>query len=319
MSLAYADAWDAYWQNACSADFTDKEVDQPLLSRLWRSLFLEEFRQHCPAIMLEVACGKGAVSEIARHCMEEIPGPSPTHLCLDYSLAAVKTSCQRANPDAGLVADAARLPLQPGSVDLIFSQFGIEYAGKEAILECARLLRKNGLFSALIHYRESAISMESQNNHAALSQVEASLIFARARVLFKAGFATSGSPEADPAFRQADQSLAPAVSQVTAVLQRFGPGVAGGIVLQFYRDLGQMFNNMQAYELTAILDWLDRMEQELLSYRQRMASMLGAAMDAGQITQTAQQLETCGLKVEKCSPIESEQGILAWHLQGRAR
>ena len=318
MQQAYAESWDHYWVNACSAGYEEKEVSQPALQQFWASLFRRELRHHQPAIILELACGKGAVSEIAQFCIGETQTTSPTHLCLDYSLTAVRSVCQQNGVNAGLVADASKLPFKQESVDLIFSQFGIEYAGEQAIVDSALLLKKQGLFAALLHHRDGQIFTESQRSHDALLQVEQSQIFTLARKAFEAGFARTEQPGTQQTFRNADQALAPAVRQVTGVLQQFGPGIAGGILLHFYRDLGQMFNRMQAYELSDILAWLDRMKQELASYRLRMRSMLDAALNADQVANICRQMKRSGLTLEVCQPVSGKTGLLAWQLQARA-
>ena len=55
--------------------------------------------------------------------------------CIDISESAISTLVDRFPEVSGVVADARAIPLESESYDVAASQFGIEYAGLEAIDE----------------------------------------------------------------------------------------------------------------------------------------------------------------------------------------
>lgn len=321
MSVSNAGAWDAYWQQATEAGFRDKEAEHAEIEQFWHQFFSGQFRQRPPTVMLELACGKGAVSEIANQCLDKSAisqNLEIRHYCLDYSLAAVKTTTETLNLQGGLVADGAALPIKAASADLIFSQFGIEYAGDQALINAAEVLTPQGRMAAVIHHRDGLIYQHASASSDALQQVIQSGVFELARNAFVTGFNMLKGHGNHGDFEKADKALSIPVKKMTTLLRQQGPGIADGIILQFYRDLGDMFNRMQAFESSDIINWLNNMEVEFCSHLQRMQSMLDAAYDKDGIAQQCQQLEALGLKIEKCEEVANPQGILGWQLVVRA-
>jgi hypothetical protein len=323
MSGNNAGAWDAYWQKAIQAGFRNKEAEHAEIEQFWNQFFISQFEQQPPAVMLELACGKGAVSEIAHQCLQKTTQSKPLnqepeveirHYCLDYSLAAVKTTAKKLGLQGGIVANGAALPLKAASSDLVFSQFGIEYAGDHGLINAAETLRPKGKMAAIIHHRDGLIYQHASNSVNALEQVIQSHIFELARNAFAAGFNMLKGNGSHDDFQHADRALSIPVRKITALLQQQGPGIADGIILQFYRDLGDMFKRMQAFEASDIINWLNMMEEDFSSHLLRMQSMLDAAYDKDAISQQCQQLNDLGLTIEECKEVANHQGILGWQL-----
>ncbi|ALS97541.1 class I SAM-dependent methyltransferase [Lacimicrobium alkaliphilum] len=323
MSGSNAGAWDAYWQKATRAGFQNKEAEHAEIEQFWNQFFISEFQHQPPAVMLELACGKGAVSDIAHQCLEKTTQSQPLnqnteievrHYCLDYSLAAVKTTTETLGLQGGLVADGAALPIKTASADLIFSQFGIEYAGDHALINAAEILTPQGRMAAIIHHRDGLIYQHASTSSDALQQVIQSGVFELARNAFAAGFNMLKGNGSHDDFQKADRALSIPVRKMTTLLRQQGPGIADGIILQFYRDLGDMFNRMQAFNASDIINWLNSMEEDFSSHLQRMQSMLGAAYDKDTITQQCQQLTSLGMTIEECKEVTNPQGILGWQL-----
>ncbi|GGD48201.1 class I SAM-dependent methyltransferase [Lacimicrobium alkaliphilum] len=327
MSGSNAGAWDAYWQKAIKVGFHNKEAEHREIEQFWRQFFTCQFEQQSRTVILELACGKGAVSEIAHQCLEKSSICQPPnqnaeievrHYCLDYSLAAVKNTLEKPGLEGGIVADAAALPLKNNSADLVFSQFGIEYAGRKALLNAAKIVKPGGRLAAIIHHANGLIYQHSKCSVKALERVMQTDIFPLARRAFTAGFEVLNGNTGQETFVRADSDMSVAVKQITALLKQQGPSVADGIILQFYRDLGDMFNRLQVFEAKDIANWLNNMEDDFSSHLQRMQSMLDAACDKEAMAFECQQLTAEGLSIEHCEEIASHQGILGWKLIAKA-
>lgn len=95
------------------------------------------------AKVLDVGIGTGAFSDLFAERGAEITGVDISPWMLDL--------CSRAHPEFRLIAgDFTHLPLADGSQDLVVSSFAFHHLTDleraEAILECMRVLRRDGAF-----------------------------------------------------------------------------------------------------------------------------------------------------------------------------
>jgi malonyl-CoA O-methyltransferase len=100
-----------------------------------------------PESVLDLGCGTGggAVALARRYRRGHV-------LALDLSAAMLRQAQRRRRPwrrFAALCADAARLPLAAGSVDLVFSNLMLQWCGDPEVVfrECARVLRPGGVLT----------------------------------------------------------------------------------------------------------------------------------------------------------------------------
>lgn len=273
-SAGFAPAWDTYWQGTReNAAHKEGGVQEALLAEFWRDLLSEQLTENPNLRILDLACGNGAVTGF----VGEI-NPALRVNCCDYSLHALMELERRHPGNLPVVADAARLPYTDASFDLVVSQYGVEYAGAEAIVEAARLLAPGGTLALLVHVYEGAIYRECERNRNVVTAIRALDILALAQNAFAAGFALNAGTGAPQEFKQAEQAFTPAVRGLEQILREAGPGAAGGLPGQLYQDIAHMYRRMSAYEPADILDWLAGMARELDAYQGRMQSMLDAAL-----------------------------------------
>ncbi|WP_169542476.1 class I SAM-dependent methyltransferase [Sphingomonas baiyangensis] len=141
-----SDIWSAYWRTAprdgCTAGLPPA-VAAAIAAR-WRTAFAA-----CrDATLLDIGTGGGAV--LAHALASGLPADHLTGV--DH--AQVAPAIGGVVMHTGL--DAAALPFEEDSFDIVVSQFGIEYAGWRAALgEVARVARKSLLL--LVHHRDSAL------------------------------------------------------------------------------------------------------------------------------------------------------------------
>ncbi|MFU8764631.1 MAG: class I SAM-dependent methyltransferase [Haliea sp.] len=285
-----AAAWDNYWRETRErAAHKDGGPQEALLAAFWHELFSRRLTANPPLRILDLACGNGVVTGIMR---EIIPGLS-VH-CADYSPQALMELERRHPGNLRVVADAARLPYRDASFDLVVSQYGVEYAGAEAILEAARLLVPGGTLALLVHVFEGAIYRECERNRDVVTAIRALDILTLARSAFAAGFALNAGAGSPAAFKQAERAFTPAVRGLEQLLREAGPGAADGLPGQLYQDIAHMYRRMSAYVPEDILDWLEGMARELDAYQGRMQSMLDAALPRERLLSLQAQLRARG-------------------------
>lgn len=310
--LVSAGFWDTYWRGTHeNAAHKEGGPQEPVLNAFWTDFFQRELAHRAQPLVLDLACGNGAVTG---HARSVVPGLQV--YCSDYSLSALR-ELQRRHPGcACLVADAARLPLAAGLFDVVVSQFGLEYAGEAALAEAARLLAPGGILALLIHVHDGGIYHECKLNRDALQELQALEVLPLAKAAFAAGFALNRGDCSPETFKGAERAFTPAVRGLEKLLRDRGPAAAGGLPQRLYQDIAHMYRRMSAYEPADILQWLEGMQGELLAYTGRMQSMLDAAWRKDQMDSASGQLATQGFRLLLCDQLTVPGHSLpaAWRL-----
>ena len=238
--------------------------------------------------------------------------------CVDIAPAAIDSIVSRYPQIEGIVADARNIPLQDGEFDLVVSQYGVEYAGAEAIPEAARLVADGGRLALLIHAEDSMIYAECKRNHDAVQQVIDADFVPLAEQFFDAGFAAVAGADRQ-AYEAAGKRLAPAIAATEAVMQAYGEDIAGGTVARLYADVGRIHSGLPKFSADEVMPWIRSMQEELSAYRGRMASMLSAALDKEALQTSADRIGDLGLVVEVADAMYPEAGSdsLGWILTAR--
>jgi len=290
--------WDAFWQARDKAiTQEDAGAQDPAHANFWGSYFRREFSANRSPSLIDIACGNGAVTEIAIAAARDAGAELAAH-CADYSAAAIDELRKRFPDVTGIACDAAEIPYPDRRFDFVVSQFGIEYAGAAAFSEAARLVSDRGAFAALVHMAGGAIQAECEQNRAVAQTLRESQLIPLARSAFAAGFDLLAGKSGDKEFQEADRRLAPAVETAKRILREQGPLAAGGLVANLYKDIGYMYRRMQNYVPAEVFAWIDAWSGELVSYEGRMDSMTRCAIDGAGIRVIADSLGAAGLSVD---------------------
>jgi len=235
--------------------------------------------------------------------------------CLDMSAAAIANIRDRFPTVNGIISDARSMPLDAGSFDIVTSQFGVEYAGLEAIDEATRLVATGGRLGLLLHSEAGSIQLECKASLEAIDRLKACRFIPSAIELFRAGFAAVKGADRT-AYEAAAKRLAPAVKALEEIMQEYGQDVAGDTIARLYSDVGQIHQEMQHYEPGEVLDWLGRMDQELNAYAGRMSSMTDSAIDSQTFKHICDGLSDHGFNLERAAPLRVPEHDLplAWVL-----
>ncbi len=308
-----AESWDTYWHGAQhGAAYCGGGTSHPLVLSFWSDFFKAVRDQYNTPKIIDIASGGGAVVECA---MSTFDGQLEEFTCLDISDSAISMLEQRFPDVHGIVADACAIPLDSASYDIVTSQFGIEYAGLEAIDEVARLIAPGGQLALLLHnlaggiYRQCAASLD------AIEKLQEAKFIPLSIIMFEEGFAAIRG--ADPAkYDAAAMNLRPAIRAMESIVMQHGKHVADGTIMRLFDDVKIMHGRMQHYEPSEVLGWLRKMEGEVQAYAGRMASMCNAAIDAEVFEKLCDKLKGQGHKILRGEAlINPDQNVpLAWAL-----
>lgn len=305
--------WDTYWQGTGDRDsYSSDGHGHPAVAAFWNDVFQQAFAHASAPKIVDVASGSGAVIGILLQHTRDLQADIS---CVDISKAAVDSVCRSYPAVAGVVADAASMPLDSSAYDLVTSQFGIEYAGPAAIDEAARLVAPGGALAALLHVRPGLIFDECRAALDAVQRIRNCDFFGLALRFFDAGFAAVRGADRRP-YDRAGSRLNPAIAELESILSEAGQQVAGGRIARLYADVERLHRRIQYHEPKQVIGWLQAMDYEFNEYRSRMASMCDAAVDQESFSGIERQLQKHGLAIvrgERLMPANTAQP-LAWAL-----
>lgn len=295
-----ASNWDDYWRGTGVAGaYSSGGVNHPAILAFWDAFFSQARSEYSTPSILDIATGNGAVIERALAVFEDNP---PEISCVDISEAAIANIRRRFDAVHGVVSDACSVPLESASFEIVTSQFGVEYAGEEAIFEAIRLLADGGRLALLMHSKSGSIHRECSDNLEAVSRFQASGFISGAHSMFQAGFEAVRGADRIP-YDDAAKQLAPAVSEAEAIMKQFGEGVADDTIARLYGDVARIHAEIQHYDPQEVLSWLEKMEPELEAYAGRMNSMVNAAIDESGFETTCSKITDLGCHIEQAGPL----------------
>ncbi len=209
------------------------------------------------------------------------------------------------------------MPLDSSSFDLIVSQFGLEYAGFEAIDEVMRLLDHGGRLALLLHHQNGGIYRQCAASLDAIDSMLDARFIPLAIDMFQAGFRAYESDDiADYEAKMKD--FVPALRTMESVMRRHGQDVADGTIIRLYKDVRTIHGKLRNYDPAEVIGWLKRLEDEVRAYAGRVASMCEAALDEDAFRAWCQRLEHHGLRPDRADAIFAGDRMvpLAWALVG---
>ena len=311
-------SWDTYWQGAqASAAYTSGGTSHPLVLSFWSDYFADVQNHDGDPKFIDIASGNGGVVECANTAYG---GQLPDFTCLDVSASAIRMLEERFPGVSGIVADAAAIPLDSASYDIATSQFGIEYAGLDALGEVTRLIAPGGELALLLHHRGGIIYTQCAASFSAVSEMRAAQFIPKCIAMFEAGFAVvEGGHRAR--YGAAGKKFAPAIQEMEAIMARHGTQVADGTITRLYRDVRDIHARMRHYEPSEVLGWLERMQDEMEAYSGRMASMRDVAIDATKFKQVHADLADNGFEILRAEPLApaDQSPPIAWALIAKKR
>jgi len=289
-----SESWDSYWQGTGDIGaFTSGGASHPAIRAFWVEYFKSVQKKFNQPKIIDIASGNGAVIECA---LSVFAGQKESISSLDISASAID-NIQKRFPDVkGIVSDAGALSKDIGSFDIVTSQFGIEYAGFDAISESAKLVADKGQLAFLMHYESGSIHQECQQSLAAIVKLRRIKFIPLAIEMFDAGFkAIRGADRS--IYENAARKLAPALGELEAIMKEYGTHVAGDTIVRLYNDVANVHQRIQHYEPNDVLNWLKKIDSELDAYISRMDSMCDSAITKDDFHKIESKLKEKGFEI----------------------
>ena len=308
-----ASSWDDYWSSSgpAAAYSSDGSV-HPAIADFWTEFFAEAIPLFDAPRIVDIASGNAAVVSQAL----TVPGgDSANFTCVDISERAIASIRSRYPDVQTILSDAAQTGLESRSFDIVTSQFGVEYAGPDALEEAVRLIGNGGKFACLLHHAESLIHQDCIAGLDAVSRVRDARFIPLAIEFFSAGFeALRGADRTS--YEQAASALNPAVRALEDVVDDHGPDVAGGVIANLYNDVKRIHERIPRYEPSEVLDWLRNMDLQFKHYMDRMTAMKAAALNDTDFEKICSIVATAGCNILRKDPlfVSADERPLAWAL-----
>ncbi|MDA8678158.1 class I SAM-dependent methyltransferase [Luminiphilus sp.] len=294
-----ADGWDTFWRSSSTSEVlvTDTGARNPALDAFWASTLQRVTPQQS---VVDIGCGAGSLSQGLVRAPALLVG-------VDISFAALTRSQSEASSMHVVQAMNEQLPFQPGSFDLVVSQFGVEYGGIVALAEACALVSPGGVLRCLVHCADSAIQQSAHRDLQHIEVLVTSEFFAAARSLTLA-LAAKDQQQLDAASGQFTESE----QAVRAAVEIDASHFAGYSYLGFQ----SLLRRWARFEPDDILLWLTRMEQEADQGAARLRTMRSAAITDAKWRELTSLLSQRGLPSLHRQPVHSSETnhLIGWEV-----
>jgi ubiquinone/menaquinone biosynthesis C-methylase UbiE len=297
------DKWLKYWQqDALQPDvFTDKQGNKHIaLQQFWQRHVANFDKGSC---LLDIASGAGAIYR----CLPDIA---------DYDAHALDISeqaLQRLKLDMPTVGIHAQLldekSFDKAQFDGVFSQFGIEYLGKEGFSHVPRLLKDGAKCVFLNHIKGGVVDTVTQQSLKGLLLIEQTKFLQLAHnvaIAFK-----------EDKKKQVEQSVK-VFMQVEPTVAQYCNSIPKGHHVHLYDGVKQLLSRYNKYEHIVVLDWINAAKKQACENTERLQSMHDAALDASDIKEICEELLHLGLKIMSTKPfyLRQDDPPAAWEIIG---
>lgn len=310
-----AEVWNSYWHGGPNgAAFDGRGARHPIILSFWDEYFRAIKDQYETLRIIDIGSGNGAVVNCAKIAF----GGQPVDFtCLDVSSSAISLVEQLFPGVHGVVADARSIPLDSSGYDIATSQFGIEYAGLDAIDEVTRLIAPGGQIALLLHSRAGGIYRKCSTSLKAIENLQESMFIPHAITLFEEGFAAvRGADRAK--YEAAGRQFQLAIRKVESIFDQHGQHVADGTIVKFFNDILEVHSRIQYCDPSEVLNWLNNMQSQVQAFAGRMASMCNVAIDANVFDKLCKRIRAQDFEILRSTPlINPEDDVTyAWVLVG---
>lgn len=293
--------WERFWAGS-GATQDLAAIQLPALESLWATLLAGLSFEEPNLIAVELASGSGSVSKyLMKHPLLE----SATKVALDASLSALMKTQFDECPVAGSLD---HLPFADCSIQLLTSQFGVEYAGLASIESAIECVAPNGYFVFVMHIKDGAISAECGSNLMAIERFLETGFIEAAKTLLDSLW--GNTPEGEQ--WENVKRFKRAVSATEAILLQLPDGQGRDTSLQTYNAIADIVEEPRSFDPGVMGKWFLEAESELLSYCSRMRQMRSVALSRQGFSALVDKAIAKGFHI-------SEQGVLKNERQSEQR
>lgn len=212
--------------------------------------------------------------------------------------------------------------LTDGSVDLLTSQYGFEYAERDAAIEEAlRVLAPGGRIALILHHDESRVVELARDG---LAQVQFCLqkeeldkrVVALVKVVGDARDAAARQAlKNNPKAERLRQKLNASLARITERAKQYQDpeGFIGVMVPRFTKVFGEYKDASMAQKLQFLRETRGAFD----AFRERMADLGSAALSPQAFDALVAQLERAGFEIETRGPMRYRGDLMGWALEAR--
>jgi SAM-dependent methyltransferase len=256
--------WNDYWRNNGDVQslYSDKN-GKPFkeFSFFWNSALPGTKRD---LKILDIACGTGALFKSLNDvCFDTIAGLD----CSEVALGSFNKNFPQAKT---FLTNGTKLPKNiVKTFDVIVSQFGIEYLGKNAVVDVLNSLKPNAEFIALCHFKGGHIHSRYEKERRAIEQL-----------FFIDAFEVSLS-----LVHEAMSNEASTMTKMTSFIDKLKSDMdlnVGGCS-HFIGGIEQLFSSFSAYHPNDITGWIKGMRTQLETTLSRVQVITDVALSEDEI------------------------------------
>lgn len=317
--------WDQYWQSArlAACDGAEGFNYRESIQSAWRR-FLSP--QGDNRMLVDIATGNGAVPLLARDIAAEN----------DWRWRIVGVDNASIDPptflkDAGIDTSgieflgntrAEDLPIADDSVDIVTSQYGLEYTDMSLVVrEIARVQKPGSVFQFVMHATESGIvrSAGAEINNCDFLLNEAKL-FAAADEFFRAvGEVERGGKS--PTQSQHERCMK-AKAEFEKGLRQAGDWAANirkpEVFHYVINTIMDMHKHRANYDLDSMLGKIGAVRDAVQAHRERLRANVDSALSEGQLEALSERLQSADMTVDHSKPLmdETNESMIGWLMSG---
>jgi SAM-dependent methyltransferase len=320
-----SDPWDRYWAYGNLHSFSQVAAGNygGAIAAFWQERFEALADGAC---VVDVATGNGAVALLALDTAKATGRDFAVH---GTDLAAIDPV--RQVPDDSNRERLARihfhprtpaeaLPFADATVDLVCSQFGLEYSDTaRSVPELARVLRAGGHAALILHHGDSSFVRSARNEaHGIDFVLDDARVYLKTRNFLRA-LAETRSPRgaSGGALPPKAAKKRRAVDEAVAAVQNAARGRANPRELlgplNYVQEVLAMIGKVGPHEA---LGWLEEGRQRVVAMRRRLADMQAAACTEEDVALITRRLDAAGFDDIRTAVLEDENGaITGWSVQ----
>lgn len=278
--------WDQFWAAGPTSQ-SREAIRLPALAALWPSLLGHVELSGDTSITLELAAGTGSLSAY----LSALPSLSKaTRVALDASFQALR---QLQGGEHGVVGELTQLPLADRSVDLLTSQFGVEYAGLSSLCPALKCVARRGFFAFVMHIKGGVIYRECGTNLDAISRFTGAPFLARAAALLESIW--SDAPRSHQ--ESCAVSFRASLIDVETLLMELKDSQGRDTVLQTYNSVADMIQKPMLFDPAEARTWFSDVDAELWGYGKRMKHMQSAALSGAEFEAFCDDVHRAGFTI----------------------
>lgn len=303
--------WDSFWRLMSRSGNTEL----PTSARELDQFFLEIYSNLTPLspTILDLGAGNGALSRLLMaHRANAHLANDMDMIVLDASIDALMMNTA-SNDVLAVNALLEELPLRNESIDLVVSQFGVEYAKKPIWNQVFMLLKQGGSLCVAMHSKGSQIFFEYQQNDGMSSLILGSDFYLHLAQV------NADSEKFSP--RSLERALSELIKSGRYLSKQLVKSSMLGQLLSHYLEVCERCL-MSEVEVNCvdILRWLKVAETELIAFFERIRSMIKSALSQEDFFELQDLLMELDFSIKQAGEIRLKSGeVLAFKLHAQKK